>query len=504
MLQNGTKSIQNGKILPKNYVIIIINYKKKFVKHFSKRGVRMPQENKSIFSNRQLLKIILPFVVQNILSVTIGMVDSVMVSSRGEDAFAGVSLVNSLDTLLVTVFTALATGASVVLAQAMGKKDRALACNAAKQALYATTTVAAVITATVVIFRVPLLNLLFGEAEESVMKNALSYFGIVALSFPLLAIESSVSSMLRAQGDSVTSLKVSIFMNCLNIVGNAILIYACNLGAMGAALATLISRLVGATVMIIIGRSQKRYIYLEKLLNYRPDKDIIKAILHVGVPNGIESSLFQFGRLMTSSLVSSLSTAAIAANAAALTLANFQYTAGGAIQNTMITVVGRCIGAEEKEQAKRYTRILLGIGYLLIILVCGVLCLFSSPLLAMFNLSAEGFASARALLFYHSAVSAVIWVIAFCLPSAFRAANDVNFTMVVSVASIWLFRVALAYFMAKESVSFFGLFSLKGANLGIMGVWIAMTVDWAVRTIFFAWRFLSGKWLTKYKGIRKK
>jgi Na+-driven multidrug efflux pump len=228
---------------------------------------------------------------------------------------------------------------------------------------------------------------------------------------------------------------------------------------------------------------------------------IIKAILNVGFPNGIENSLFQFGRLMTSSLVSSLGTVAIAANAAALSLANFQYNAGGAIQSTMIAVVGRCIGAKEIKQAKKYTYKLIGIGYLLIVSVVILLCVFSSPMLRLFNLSAESTATARTLLFYHSAVSVVIWVIGFCLPNAFRAANDIKFTMYVSTISMWVFRVAFAYVLAKETVSVFGWFSFDGFGMGVMGVWVAMTVDWVVRTAFYLWRLISGKWLSKCDKI---
>ena len=461
----------------------------------------MKNESDSLFSGRALAKIIIPLVLQNMLSITIGMADSVMVSSRGEAAFAGVSLVSSLDVLLITLFGAVASGGSVVLAQAMGKGDRKLACNAAKQLLYATTAIAVVISTLVLIFRAPILNLLFGKAEKSVINNALGYFSIIVLSFPFLAVENSISAMFRAQGDSVISLKISIFMNLFNIIGNAILIYGTPLGARGAALATLISRVVGAVIILAISHNKKRFIHIEKLFHYRPNKSVIKAILGVGVPNGIENSLFQFGRLITSSLVSSLSTAAIAANAAALSLANFQYNAGASVQSTMIAVVGRCVGADEKKQAKRYTNILLGIGYIIVFVVSGFLFLFSAPLLGLFNLSPEAFDTARGLLFYHGVVSVIMWAVAFCLPSAFRAAGDVRFTMIVSVLSMWIFRVAFAYILAKESVTPFGLFTIQGAGLGVTGVWVAMTLDWAVRTVFFLWRFLSGKWLTKKKML---
>ena len=457
----------------------------------------MDKQSPMLFSRRDLIRIVLPLALQGILSVAIGMVDSMMVSNKGEAAFAGVSLVGSLDTVLITLFGALTAGGSVVLAQAMGRGDRDHACEAAKQLIYASSAAAAIITLTVLIFRVPLLKLLFGEVEESVMKNALSYFTIVSLSFPMLAVENSVSAAFRAQGDSITTLKTSLFMNLLNIAGNALLIYGADLGASGAAIATLISRFIGASLLLFIAHNKERYIHVERILHYRPDPAIIKAILRIGVPNGIENSMFQLGRLMTTSLVSSLGTVSIAANAAALSLANFQYTVGGSIQNTMVAVIGRCVGAREEAQAKHYIRSLLKSSYLMIAVPDLLLCLFSTPLLGLFGLTPESSHLARFLLIYHSAVSVILWPAGFCLPPAFRAANDVMFTMVVSTFSMWTFRVTAAYFLALDTVSVLGLITIPGLGLGLMGVWYAMTLDWIFRVALFLWRLFSGRWLSK-------
>ena len=464
----------------------------------------IPQNEQRIFSRKEIYKIVVPILLQNLLGIAIGMIDSMMISNKGEEAFAGVSLVSSLDTVLITLFSALTAGGSVVLAQAMGRKDRNYACNAAKQMLYITTLAAAVISATVLLLRVPILHLLFGNAEESVMQSALAYFFFIAISFPFLAIEYSVGATLRAQGDSITSLKVSLFMNLLNIGGNAMLIYVLDLGAAGAAIATLFSRVVGAVIKLFIIHKKTLYIHVRRLLSYRPDGAVIKAILRIGVPNGIENTMFQFGRLMTSSLVSSLGTTAIAANAAALNLANLQYTSGGAIQSAMVAVVGRCVGAEKKEQTKHYTWYLLGMGYVIVATIAVALCVFSSPLLRLYGLSGETSAVARQLLFYHGAFSVFLWPVGFCLPNAFRAASDVRFTMVVSTVSMWAFRVALGYVLALETVSVFGLFSFTGLGMGVMGVWVAMTVDWVFRSVLFFWRFISGKWLAIFKYKTKK
>lgn len=459
----------------------------------------IPQNEQRLFSRKEINRIVWPILLQNLLGIAIGMVDSMMVSNKGEAAFAGVSLVSSLDTVLITLFSALTAGGSVVLAQAMGRKDRDYACNAAKQMLYITTLTATAISAAVLLLRTPILHLLFGEAEAGVMQNALAYFTFIAISFPFLAIEYSVGATLSAQGDSVTSLKVSMVMNVLNIGGNALLIYVADLGAAGAAIATLISRVAGAAIKLIIIHKSSLYIHVRRLLHYRPDGAVIKAILRIGVPNGIENTMFQFGRLMTSSLVSSLGTVAIAANAAALSLANLQYNAGGAIQGAMVAVVGRCVGAEKEAQTKHYTWYLLGLGYAIVGSAAVALCVLSTPLLGLYGLSGGTSALARQLLLYHGIFSVFLWPVGFCLPNAFRAAGDVRFTMVISTFSMWLFRVALGYVLALERISVFGLFHIPGLGMGLAGVWVAMTVDWVFRSVLFFHRLVRGSWLGVFK-----
>ena len=459
----------------------------------------MEDSKPMLFSRQDIAKIMIPMIFQQILTVFITMADSVMVSHTGEAAFAGVSLVSSLDTFLLTLFTALTAGGSVVLAQLMGQGHRAETCSAAKQLLYASSAVALTVTVLVLVLRVPLLNFLFGDAEQVVLDNARSYFSIIALSFPFLAMEYSIGAMFRVQGDSMIALKISIGMNLLNIAGNALLIYVAGMGAVGAALATLFSRLVGGIVMIYIGLHPKRFIHIDKLFHYKPDWRIIKRMLKIGIPNGIENSMFQLGRLLTSSLVSSLGQAVIAANAATLQLANFQYNAGAAVQTTMVTVVGRCVGATEQKQAKRYAWRLLGIGYLLIIGIVGVTCLLSHPLLGLFNLTEDTFLLARSLLLWQGLFSVILWPAAFCLPPAFRAASDVRFTMIISIVSMWCFRVALSYVLAPETVSLFGM-TFPGVGMGIMGVWVGMAADWFFRAVVFILHMIRGRWLTVYRA----
>lgn len=464
---------------------------------------KMVNENKkTLFTRKNLVQIILPLIIQQLLAVTIGMADSMMVSSAGETAVSGVSLVTTLDILLICAFSALATGGAIIISQFIGKKDLDLARSSAKQLIYATTGVAVVIATAVLIFRYHLLDVLFGDVEAEVMSNAQSYFFYVALSFPFLGLFDAGAAIFRAMGNSIISMSASMLMNIINVIGNAILIFGFGLGAAGAAIATLISRIIGAGIMLVLVHNKKNIIYVEKILHYRPNFAIIKSILKVGVPNGIENSMFQFGKLLTQSLISSMGTAAIAANAVAHTVATFQYMPGGAIGLATITIVGRCIGAQEKEQAKKYARLLIGITYACLWFIVILTFLLYKPVINIYNLSAEASAIAEDLIIYHAICAAAIWPLAFTLPNSFRAASDVKFTLIISAFSMWAFRVATCYILALESITLFGV-TVPGFGLGVLGVWVAMTLDWLFRAILFVIRYFTGKWLTKYKPLQK-
>jgi Na+-driven multidrug efflux pump len=236
-------------------------------------------------------------------------------------------------------------------------------------------------------------------------------------------------------------------------------------------------------------------VYIERLLHYKPDRRIIRHILHIGVPNGVENSMFQFGKLLTQTLVSTMGTAVIAANAVSSTLCYYQYMVGGACSAAIIAIVGRCIGAGDEPQAKYYTRTLLRFNYLSIWIIAVITVVLADPLIALYELSPQSAAISKELLLLHSIGASLIWPIGFMLPSAFRAASDVRYPMFISSLSMWAFRVAGAYVLALETVSLFGLFSFPGLGLGILGVWIAMMLDWLFRALVFLWRYVSEKWL---------
>ncbi|MBQ9734699.1 MAG: MATE family efflux transporter [Clostridia bacterium] len=438
-----------------------------------------------LFSRKDLSKIIIPLFIEQTLAITVGMFDSVMVSSVGEAAVSGVSLVDTLNLLLIYLFTALAGGGAVVISQLIGQKDYKRANEASKQLLYIVFIVACALTLLATTLRTPLLKLIFGSIEKDVMEHAKIYFLFTALSYPFFGIYSACASVFRAMGNSSISMRISLAMNIINIGGNALLIYVFNMGAAGAAIATLFSRIVGAVIILILTRNPKNQVYIEKPFSYKISAYYVKRICGIGIPNGLENGMFQFGKVLTQSLISSFGTIHIAANAVANSLTALQYIPGTAIGLTMVVVVGRCVGAGEKEQAKAYSKKLLGITYVAILAISAILCSFSTFFVGMYNLSAQSTALAKQLIFFHSICVCTIWPIAFPLTNAFRAANDVKFTMIISVASMWIFRVGLSFVFAKVT------------NIGVPCVWIAMSCDWIFRTIIFGIRYLKGSWLKK-------
>lgn len=447
-----------------------------------------------MFSRRDLTKLIIPMILQQLLSIFVGTADSMMVARAGEAAVSGVSLVGELDALLVIIFSSMVTGGAVSVSHALGRGDKKYGCECAKQLLYFSTGLALVIAIGVAAFRVHMLDALYGSAEPSVLQSANGYLAIMAWTFPLVAINNSGFAIFRTMGDTVTGLRLSVMENLINICFNAVFIFGCNMGAAGAALASLIARSV-TTVLILVKLCRPTDdIHIEKILYYKPDPVILKSIMSVGVPHGIENSMFQFGRLATQMLISTMGTVGIAANTVANTLANFLYLPSSAIANAQITVVGRCYGAGEYDQAKKYARLLLFIEYLCMWGVSVMLCALAAPLVGIYNLSAAGAELAVKLTVFHCICSSIVRPLAFNLPSVFKAAGDSKFSMIVSTVSMWAVRVGLAYLLAPESITVFGA-EVHCMGMGIFGVWVAMMGDWLVRASMFVIRFVRGTWL---------
>lgn len=440
-----------------------------------------------MFSNRQLGALILPLVVEQVLAITVGMVDTMMISYAGEAAISGVSLVDMINTVIINVFAAVAAGGSVVISQYIGKKKREQACRCADQLILITAVISIGIMVFTLVGKRPLLSVLFGSIETDVMDNALTYLIISAYSYPFLAVFNSCAAVMRAIGNSRLPMYVSVGMNVMNGIGNAILIFGFSMGVAGAAWSTFAARAAASVVMFVILLNHKYQVYLTPGRIFTWEGGLVRKILYIAVPSGVENGIFQFGRVIVVSIISVFGTAQIAANAVANNLDAMGCIAGQAMNLAMITVVGQCIGAGDDEQASYYVKKLIKITYLFTWCVIGVI-LFTLPwILNVYTLSKEARELSTILIFIHNGMALVFWPLSFTLSHALRAAGDVKFTMVVSIFSMCAFRIFLSVVL--------GIY----LGWGAVGVWIAMVVDWIFRVILFVTRFVKGKW--KGKGV---
>lgn len=441
--------------------------------------------DRPLFSNGMLARLIIPLVIEQLLLMTVGMADTLMVTSVSEAAVSGVSLVDAINLLLIQLFSALATGGAVVAAQYLGRREAENARKAAKQLLYAATALSLVLMAVALIFRQHLLGAIFGHIEADVMDSALVYFLLTAASYPFIAIYNAGAALFRAMGNSKVSMFNSLLMNIINIGVNAVLIYGFDMGAAGAGWGTLVSRAVAAIIVLILLCQRRRVIHIERLFHPEIHVGMLKNILRIGIPNGVEGGMFQVGKLMVQGLISSFGTSAIAANAIANSIAGVVNVPGNAASLSLVTVVGQCMGAGEAKQAVTYTKKLVGAAYL-VMGVLSVLMFFTAvPLASAFDLSPAAAKMAAEVLQVCAVFSLVVWPLAFTLPNALRAAGDAKFTMVVSLLSMWIFRIGFSYLLAYV------------LNMQLLGVWVAMFIDWTVRALVFLIRFWRGRWKTK-------
>jgi len=437
-----------------------------------------------MFTRKDLMKLIIPLIIEQMLVVTVGMADSMMVARVGEAAVSGVSLVDSINVLLIGLFGALATGGAVVSAQFLGQKEEKDACVAGEQLIAVTLTLSLVLIVFTLLFRDSILKILFGHVASNVMANAQTYLFYSALSYPFIAVYNACAALFRSMGNSKTSMITALIMNLINIVGNAILIFGFDMGVAGAAIATLVSRIFAAATMFILLKNKKHAIHIDAIHSFRINVVMIKRILRIGIPNGMENSVFQIGKIMVQGIIAGLGTSAITANAIAGTIGGLGILPGSAMSLALITVVGQCVGARDFKAVKFYTYKLMKLAYK-IMGVINILIIFLIPLiLKLYNLSDETADIATQLLMYHCVLAALIWPTAFTLPNALRAANDVKFTMWVSMISMWVWRIGFSYVLA---IVF---------EFGVLGVWIAMTIDWLFRSICFAIRFHKEKYRT--------
>lgn len=463
------------------------SYQKGFTHSMAKIG-RLYDKSKinfedMLYPGKALFALLIPIVIEQLLNSFMGMVDTMMVSNVGSEAISAVSLVDSINNLVVQVFAAMATGAAIICSQYLGNKDKDGCNRAARQVVLTVFTISVIITVSGLLFRKPLLRLIFGQIEPGVMEKAQSYFLVTVLSYPFLALFNAGSAFFRSGGNSRFPMKVSVISNVLNVAGNAVLIFGFDMGVAGAALSTLFSRIFCAVVIFVFLRKPKQDIVVKEYLSIRPDMPLIGKILAIGVPAGIENGMFQFGKLAIQSTVSTMGTAAIAAQAMANILEMVNGIFGVGVGIGLMTMVGQAIGAGRNEEAKYYVVKCTKIGLAGILVSCLLVLGITKPVLWLAGMEAESAAMCFDMVVAITIAKPLFWAFSFIPAYGMRAAGDVKFSMLTSTITMWCLRVALCVFLVKVF------------HMGPMAVWYGMFADWAVRGVVFFLRFRSGKWL---------
>lgn len=438
------------------------------------------------FSNKQLVDLIAPLLLEQFLAIGVGLADSLMVSHVGDAAISAVSLVDSISNLMIYMFSAMAAGGAAVAGQCIGRREADNANNAAQHLILLLGGVSLFITILLYVFRAAVLTTLFGHVEPDVMAATNKYYLIVMASIPGIALYNGGAAILRTMERSDVSLSVSLLMNGVNVAGNAALIFGLGMDVAGAAIPTLVSRTLAAVVILSALRDPKLPLRLSGIRSFSFRPRLMRNILYIGIPSGIENGMFQLGRLVLFSLISTFTTAAIVANAIGNTLGNFHLFAGQAVNLGLTTVISQCVGAGEYDEARAYMRKLSKACYALLIVI-NLLILACLPLIMrVYDVSPEAERLAISVTVLHGVSSMFLWTPSFLAPSFLRAAGDARFTMVVSMCSMWLCRVLFAYVFGKRM------------GYGVEGVWFAHAIlDWSVRSVIFFRRYRSGVWTKK-------
>lgn len=438
-----------------------------------------------LFRSKELWKLLIPIMIEQLLNSFMGMVDTMMVSNVGSVAVASVSLVDSINTLVIQVFAALATGAAIICSQYLGRRDLE-GCNKAARQIFLTVFVISVSLMLIcLILCKPLLRLIFGSVEPAVMENAIVYFLITVLSYPFIALFNAGGAFYRSCGNSKFPMTISVTSNIINITGNAILIFGFQMGVAGAAISTLCSRIFCAVVVLVCLGKPKQKIVLNHYTKIRPDFAIIKKVLSIGIPAGVENGMFQFGKLAIQSSVSTLATYAITAQAMTNVFENLNGIAAIGVGIGLMTVVGQAIGAGRKEEARYYIVKLTGYGELVLILSCLLVFVLCRPVMKIAGMEQDSTDLCFQMMIAITIVKPIVWSLSFIPAYGLRAAGDVRFSMITATCTMWFCRVALAIYL------------IRFCNFGTMGVWIGMFADWTIRGILFTKRFLGKKWERK-------
>lgn len=440
------------------------------------------EQQKELFSNKDLKSMIISLFLEQLLVMLVGMADTLVVSYVGEAAVSGVSLVNQFNTIFIYLFTAVASGGAVIISQYIGRNEISYAGKSSSQLFMFSTLFSVLVAILVLIGNKAMLQLLFGKVEDSVMQACITYLRISAYSYPALAIYNAGAAVYRSLGKTNVTMYLSVVSNIINVIGNIIAVFVLDVGVAGVAWSSLIARIFSALVITILCfRKKNKVVYhISWILQW--NKYLMKRILNIAIPNGIENAIFQLVKVALSSIVALFGTYQIAANGVAQSIWSMAALAGVSMGPVFITIIGQCMGSKDVEVASHYFRKLIKITLLLSIVWNFLIFLLTPLFMNFYSLSLETKKLVIWLVLIHNIFNAMAFPFSGALSNGLRAAGDVKFTMCVSVASTIFGRLFLSYFLGIT------------LHLGVIGIAIAMVCDWSIRAVVFIWRQKSGKW----------
>jgi len=437
-----------------------------------------------LFQNRDLYRLIFPLIAEQFLAISVGLFDSIMVSSVGQEAVSAVSLIDGVMILIINAFAALATGGAIVAGQYLGQIREKEARRAVEQTILVCVGLSLLVMAVVYLGKQFILNVVFGEIEPLVKQNCNIYLMIVSASIPFIAVQNAGAAVYRGMGNSRTPMLLSLMVNLMNLAGNALLLYGLGWGIEGAAIPTLLSRITGGILMLLLLKKKSNVLYVESYRRLRHDWGMAGRIMRVGIPYGMENSMFQLGKLLLLSLITTFGTVSIAANAVGNTVGSFTILAGMSINLALSAVVAQCVGARDYEQVRYYTRKMIRYSYCSIMALNGVILLCLPVIIIAYNLPQETADLVWQIMIVQAVGGIIFWPTSFNIPNTLRSSNDGTFCMLVSLLSMWIFRVGFSYLLAN-------------GGLGVVGVWVAMCIDWVARSICFVLRYRGTRWQLK-------
>ena len=442
---------------------------------------------------KDVLKLTVPILMEQAFVMSMGMINTMMAGHLGKEAVSAIGMIDSINNILISFFSALAIGGTVVVAHYSGRQNIKLANETVKQILYIGTLIALIITIFIGIFQRPILSLLFNSADDKVLSNATIYLGITLLTYPFIAIQLISCGALRGVGDTSTPMKINIFMNIINVLLSYILMYGINIenshihmsinaiGVKGAAIGIAVARLSGTVIILLILIRGSKTLKLKKIFKFKPNMDILKSIFSIGFPASVESLLFNSGKLITQIFIVSLGTASIAANSIAGSITSMFNVPGNALSMAATTMVGQSMGRGDSEGAKKSLLYLTKLSTVCLAVLGLCSFPFSNSLVALYTDNSDIIRIAGNIIKLN-AICTTLWSISFILPAGLKGAGDAAYTMFTAITGMWLFRIILGYILGIT------------LGFGVIGVWMGMYIDWIVRGTLYIIRLKGDKW----------